>query len=740
MRTAFFLIFSLFFSFCLGQQKEKKDLKVGLVLSGGGAKGLAHIGALKVIDSLGIQIDYISGTSAGAIVGGLYASGYSGKAIDSIFHSIDYRLLLNNKVKRQNKTFYERDNAEKYAMSLPYKNLKILLPKALSNGQNIFNLLSKLTLHLSEIEDFSQLPIPFECIATDMATGHQVVLNKGNLASAISASSALPTLFQPFEIEGKTLMDGGIVNNYPVDILKNKGLDIIIGVDVQDSIYFVQDLKTASDILNQVNNFRSAKEMEDKRKLTDIYIKPDIDSYGITSFSKANAIIQNGYIATAKRADVLKEIALYQKKRERFVTPFFQGDLKLNTTTISGNNMYTRAYIMGKLRLQKRETITFDDFSDGVNNLLGTKNFDGFIYDFEAVGDGYNLNAIVRESKQTQFVKFGLHYDRLYKSAVLLNYTKKRLLLKNDVISFDFVLGDNVRYNFDYYIDKGFYWSIGVNSNYNRFVYKMNPYFFSPIFIDNQRKLTTSYSDFSNQLFLQTLLNKDISFKAGLEYKKIKAVTTDIQESNFNTEANYQLNSSKFFSFFSLFKLDNYDDNFFPTKGNLLELRWNFFFSGNTSSDDFNRFSIFNASLGKAVSLNSKTALRFSIDGGYKTSPMSTSALNFGLGGYGFKRTNNFIHFHGAEFNSLIGNSYLKLEGNLDYEFSDKHHFEINVNFASVSTNVFGNFNLWDKPFDHSGYAIGYGFETLLGPIQIKYSRSPTLKSNILFVNLGYWF
>ena len=229
---------------------------------------------LKTLDSLGVRVDYIAGTSMGAVVGALYASGYTGRQLDSIIKVTDFDLLINDNVPRKSKTFFERKNAEKYALTLPFNKFKIQLPSSISRGQNVFNLLSKLTLGVSQIEDFSKLPIPFYCIATDMQTGEEVVLDKGNLAQAIAASSALPTLFQPVKLNNKLLMDGGITNNFPIEGLLSKNLDFIIGVDVQDILLIDDEIKSVSDILLQINNFRAVEELNEKSKFADIYIKP----------------------------------------------------------------------------------------------------------------------------------------------------------------------------------------------------------------------------------------------------------------------------------------------------------------------------------------------------------------------------------------------------------------------------------------------------------------------------------
>ena len=174
MRKLVILLFLFFFSWSFSQETERKNPRVGLVLSGGGAKGLAHVGVLKTLDSLGVRVDYVAGTSMGAVVGGLYASGYTGKQLDSIISATNFDLLITDEVPRKSKTFYERKNAEKYALALPFNNFKIQLPSSISRGQNVFNLLSKLTLNVSGVEDFSKLPIPFYCIATDMKTGKRL--------------------------------------------------------------------------------------------------------------------------------------------------------------------------------------------------------------------------------------------------------------------------------------------------------------------------------------------------------------------------------------------------------------------------------------------------------------------------------------------------------------------------------------------------------------------------------------
>ncbi|MEX0274092.1 MAG: patatin-like phospholipase family protein, partial [Flavobacteriaceae bacterium] len=262
----------------------KKEPRVGVVLSGGGAKGLAHIGALKVIEEAGIKIDFIGGTSMGAIVGGLYASGYTANQLDSIFKGTDFNELIQDELPRSTKSFYEKKVSEKYALSLPFNNFKISFPQAYSGGQNVYNELVRLLYQVGHITDFKELPIPFLCVATDVETGQEVVLDQGYLPQAIMASGTLPSLFEPTIIDGRVLIDGGVVNNYPVEEVINMGADVIIGVDVQYGLRDRNNLSSATEILMQINSYRTAGDMKAKEQLTNVYIKPDLSEYSLVDF------------------------------------------------------------------------------------------------------------------------------------------------------------------------------------------------------------------------------------------------------------------------------------------------------------------------------------------------------------------------------------------------------------------------------------------------------------------------
>ena len=734
------LILILVFSWGFSQEKESKNPRVGLVLSGGGAKGLAHVGVLKTLDSLGVRVDYIAGTSMGAVVGALYASGYTGQQLDSIIRSTNFNLLISDKVPRNSKTFYERKNSEKYVLTLPFNNFKIQLPSSISRGQNVFNLLSKLTLNVSGINDFSKLPIPFYCVATDIQSGEEVILDHGNLAQAIAASSALPTLFQPVKLNNKLLMDGGIVNNFPVNGLLSKNLDYIIGVDVQDDLLMVDELNSVSNIMLQINNFRAVEELNKKSKLLDIYIQPDVDDFSIISFGQGIKIIEEGQKETLKFLDRLKSISQVQNFKKRTLKFPEYNQIKINKVKVSGLGKYTSSYVKGKLRFRNGEIISYDDLGKGVNNLVATNNFDSFLYKLTPSGNSYNFNAQVVEAKNTAFIRFGLHYDQLYNSAALLNLTKKKLLLKNDVVSVDFIFGDSPRYNFDYYIDKGFYWSIGVNSKYNLLRYKVSPAFFS----DNQQfsemnRTEASISDLTNQFFIETLIKKDLSIKIGVELKKLTISSSDnYLNSLFNTNS-YVFEDSNFFSLYGSLKLDTFDDKFFPKDGIFIEGNTQLFLSSSASNNNFSQFSYLKLNIAKAFSIFNNGSFVLGAQSGVKIGSSEIKSLDFGLGGYAYNNINNYFSFFGYDYFSLAGDSFTKVHAILDYEIFKDHHINIAANFASIGDDIFFQ-NEWMEVLNYSGYAVGYGFETIFGPIEIKYNWSPDTNYSAYFINFGYWF
>jgi NTE family protein len=720
-------------------QKTGKDIKVGLVLSGGGAKGLAHIGVLKVIEEAGIKIDYIGGTSMGAIIGGLYASGYTTHQLDSIFEATDFDDLIQDNLPRGSRSFFERRDAERYVLKLPFDNFQIRLPSGLSKGQNIYNFYAQLLSHIQE-EDYSQLPIPFLCIATNVETGEEVLMERGDLATSLSASGAIPTLFSPVYIDDMMLTDGGVLNNFPVDEVLAKGMDIIIGVDVQDELRDREDLISGFDILTQVNNFRTVEAAERKSQKTDLYIKPDIKNFSVLSFDRGQQIIFNGELAARQKLESFKKIGQAQNRYQAPQPLKIKDSISIGEVFIEGNEKFPRNYITGKLKVNAFETTSFNDLNAGLNNLSATQSFQKINYTLTPNGEFQDLKLQVFESNQTQQLKFGIHYDQLYKTSFLANFTRKGSIFTNDVTSLDLILGDNLRYNFNYYIDKGRYWSIGFSSRYNQFEDDVNFEFIeqnvgilNPLALN---KVRLKNKDFTNQIFAETFLTKDFKFGVGAEYKFLEATTeTFIQDPSVN-EVETIIEKDNLFSTYGYLKIDTLDDKFYPSTGYFFTGQLNIYFS---IFDNYSEFAIAKGEIGYAHPLFNKVSGYIGSELGFRTGNEDLAGLNFFLGGFGNQTINNFRHFLGYDFFTLSANSYIKGIVQIDYNFYKKNHLIFTANYANVEDDLLSTGNWLSLP-DFSGYGVGFGSQTILGPVDFKYSYSPETKNSIWFVSIGYWF
>lgn len=717
------------------QETIKSRPKIGLVLSGGGAKGFAHIGVIKVLEKAGVKIDYIGGTSVGSVIGALYASGYNAAQLDSIFRDTDFNNLITDYIPRSSKNFYEKRNDELYAFSLPVNNFKVGIPLSLSKGMFNYNLLNRLTKHVREIHDFNKLPIPFLCIATDIETGQQVVLDKGYLAKALLASSAFPSIFAPVELDGKLLVDGGVSNNFPIDEIRKLGADIIIGVDVQDEIKDRNSLNDATKILVQINNLQMIEKMKANKAATDIYLKPEVNQYGIISFDAIGDIINRGESAANEQIDKIKKLSNTSEKYKKESLKAGNDSLQIKNININFLPNYTRSYVLGKLGFKPNSKIVYNDLRIGTDNLSATQNFKSISYTIDKNDNQVDLNFNLIESPQTTVLKFGVHYDGLFKSALLVNLTQKKLISKNDVAFIDVGLGDNFRYNFEYYIDNGFHWSFGVKSKYSGFS-KNVPTSFISNFSTSQFVLNTlniEYLDFTNQAYIQTVSFQKFLLGIGLENKNVKITSETISNTNPIIE------KINYWSFFESLKYDSFDNKYFPKKGWAFSTNVNTYLSDSNFKNQFELFSIAKSDFSIVKSFFKKTTIEFQVDAGLKFGKGSGSIFDFSLGGFGFNPINNIKSFYGYDFLSITGNSYFKTAFTIDYEFYKKNHLNFSGNFAQVNNELFETSDWVSKP-KYSGYAFGYGLETVVGPAEIKYTWSPELNKGYTLLSIGFSF
>lgn len=410
--------------------------KIGLVLSGGGAKGLAHIGALKVLEAAGIRPDYITGTSMGSIVGGLYAIGYSLEELEELARTIDWEDYFNDALARKYLPIQERGIADFYQLTLPLEKGKVALPKGLIRGQKINLLLSRLTARSHGVESFDDFPIPFRCVATDFETGNAAVLARGSLGEAIRASMSIPSAFVPFEINGRLLIDGMSVRNLPVEDVKAMGADIIIAVDVGGPLYTREDLTSLVVVLDQTSSYRIVESVQWQSHFADIVIKPNLEGLSVLSFDRVDTLIARGErVAQDSLARVLEILGV-----ERGSAPAYRLEpveiIHLDSIEYHGLDRKGQEVVSKVLQLRVGEDYIIEELDARFQRLLGMRFIKDIYYRVIPVGLDHKL-VIYATPQSGDFIKVGMNYDSNLKAGLLFNTTLRNKLLNGSRLTFD---------------------------------------------------------------------------------------------------------------------------------------------------------------------------------------------------------------------------------------------------------------------------------------------------------------
>jgi len=394
-------------------EKVERPL-VGLVLSGGGAKGIAHIGVLKMLDSLQIPIDYIAGTSMGGIVGALYAIGYTGADIELIALSQDWQELFSDSPPRKFMSYLEKEDDSRFQFNLGLKGFTPVAPSGFIQGQKISLQFSSLTLSSEYIKNFDDLYIPFRCITADLISGKEVVLKQGSISKAMRATMSLPTIFAPVEWGDSLLIDGGALNNLPVDVVRSMGAEFIIAVDVGDFNKDRKELKSMINVLEQTFNLPLQERIHKHQHLSNLLITPKTENFSSSNFSKKaiKRIMRTGDEAANEFIDALT-IAKFQYNLHRrdphldileFSEPFIHGISITGNTTIPWEELYK---LIG---LQAGDVFISESFHEKISELRFSGRFASIEYEIRPVGESsIRLNIHVQEKEEP--IIFGVYID-----------------------------------------------------------------------------------------------------------------------------------------------------------------------------------------------------------------------------------------------------------------------------------------------------------------------------------------
>lgn len=390
--------------------------KIGLVLSGGGARGAAHVGVLKVLEEKRIPVDMIAGTSFGAIVGGLYASGYSATELEQILANIDWEETLSSTAVRTKKSFRRKRDDDNFQIKfkIGFEDGELKLPSGLITPNNLRLTLGGLVNGRTDMDHFDNLPIPFRAIATDLETGDVVKLDNGNLASAMVASMTVPALFPPVELQGKLLVDGGISNNIPVDVAREMGADILIVVDISEPLLKRDQITSFANVIDQLTMLQSSK-LSDAQiaSLTDqdIFIEPDLTNIGFIDFDNTMAAVPRGEQAAHAAIKKLSLLSISddQWQMELALKKNPGQDISIDKINIQNDTAIADEIIAAHVRAKEGEPLNAAELIEDLKEIYGMELFEEVNYSIEQDGSSNTLDIITRPRENGEdYFRFGL--------------------------------------------------------------------------------------------------------------------------------------------------------------------------------------------------------------------------------------------------------------------------------------------------------------------------------------------
>ena len=394
--------------------------RIGLALSGGGARGLAHIGVLKRLEELQIPVDYIAGTSMGSIIGALYATGRSAIELEQVVQEIDWELAFSDDTPRSLLPMRRKIDQYDYLINLELgiDRSGLRLPKGVVQGQNVHLILKDLFRSALAVDDFDELPIPFRAVASDIENNRPVILSGGDLATAIQASMAIPGVFAPVEVNGKTLVDGGVTKNLPADVVRDMGADIIIAVDISSPLLEPDELQTALDILDQLTNILTLRNLEQQVLQltdTDILIRPDLEAFSTTGFDQAGSVVATGYGSVKQSEARLAELSVsaqqYSEHRlaiDKRVEKAFVPDY---VTVVQDSGLSSEA-LRSRLRVKPAEELDQALLHEDVERIHGLGLFRSVNYHVQTDNGISGLIVTAKEKEWgPNYLKFGLQLE-----------------------------------------------------------------------------------------------------------------------------------------------------------------------------------------------------------------------------------------------------------------------------------------------------------------------------------------
>ena len=740
----FNLIFLLVSCFIFGAVAQTTPHKLGFALSGGGAKGIAHIGVLKVMEEEGIYPDFITGTSMGSIVGGLYATGYSAADLEKLAHELEWNEFFNDNIDRSYLSIEEKRQADRYQVSFPFENGKIQLPKGLVRGQKLALLLSRLTVPIHDINNFDQFKIPFRCVSTDLEKGEAVVSQSGFLPDAIRASMSIPTVFEPVENKGKLLVDGGLVRNLPVQDALDMGADLVIAMDVGGPLYSKDEFTSVLTVLEQTGSFMTEQSNLEQRALANIIISPDITGFSALSFEQIDTIIHRG--EQAARA-MLPQIRKLLKNRKTTPSPFpkqgvskvFQDSFLIQGIDFDVSSKENIKTLKSLFQISLPKVVSLKKIEEELKKVYTTRFFKKIDYRLLNTGDGYIL-VIRAEEQGGNFLKASANYDSDYGGGILLNATIRTLLIERSKLSLDLRVSEKPALLADYLI----YTPTRPNVGF-RFSGLLN---LTPGLFYENNELTNEF-DWRHGLLkfdIFTGISSRLSVSAGYGLEFISQNTRFFSldsKKNQLTQQNVYFNINR----------DTYNRLNFPISGSIFSIKSKLVVNGSlkqvnntTNSVSTDLSYTLTGNYSKAFHLSSKYTLHWFNYGGFQEYKNSDNLINLFYVGRSISYEDNYIPFFGYRYMekpvSHYGISGLKLQ----VEPWEGKFVSFNFNYGYFRTPTYSFVNDGEPTVIErseeftAGTAIQLGLLTSIGPALFSSEYNFTTNAFNFYLTMGYAF
>lgn len=759
--------------------------KVGVVLAGGGAKGAAHIGVLMYLEEMGIPVDYVAGTSMGAIIGGLYALGYSPMEMNGIIKSVDWSFYMSNSVERRDMSMHRKSRKNSYILSIPFgtgsteaendntinaarnylrnsgelindeRSSDIInsLPSGFINGNNLINLFNDLCIGYQDSIDFKDLPIPYACVTTDMLDGSENVIRSGKIAYAMRSSMAIPIIFSPVEYENKLLVDGGMVNNFPTDICRDMGADIIIGVELSKGFKVdSKEINSLPGMLDQLMSIFTSGHNAENRKLCNIYIRPDVTGYGTMSFSAASidSLVLRGYHEAKKYHE---ELALVKtavdihgpvSKTLRNTPAKYLNDSTIRLSSVVSNNPDTKMvkWINRKWGIKTNTDLKPEEFHKHITRMVGTGYFDSVTYDVkEDAGNAgsYNL-SIYNEDAEPHSLDLGIRADTEEAVAVGIRVGFN----ENKFSGFKASLAGRLSYNPRFEANA----VLALQSLFNlNLQYRFN--MSHPRTLDGPK--TISYSRITGNLFkfyISEFHSRMVSPAIGVEYHRVK-MDQFIDATVADRYSGITDSLSRNAAVFGQLVFDNLDKTSFPTDGikSSLLLKYRFFTK-----------DIVHAKSPALADAPQNAEIMFKLkwfttpgNGNFTLIPQiyHRSILCDGLfntchanifggleeGRYAIQQM-PFAGITGAQLIEFKNMTIARFD--LRWKFIEKHYLTGMFNYITAADSFRDYFNK-SRGVSNIGAALQYSYESKIGPISIDVHWSDFYKFGV-YLSAGYYF